>query len=211
MQARHDEAQASLAAEKAAAEEGRAAAEATVAEREATIAALQEEAAGLREQLAAAQAQLGELHGSMGGMAFMQVQRAQSSSVCSQGSHWGCCCRRTYASRLALPPMPPCPTAEETQQCADAATEHVRFLEEKGESERAEAEAAAAALQAQLEGVQVTARRLVGGRAGPHREVQGCCGVCCLHFFEIPQQHRLSLPARLPRADRAGRGPGGAG
>lgn len=60
----------------------------------------------------------------------------------------------------ATPSSPSLATAEETQQCADAATEHVRFLEEKAETDRTEAEAAAAALQAQLEGVQVGWSRL---------------------------------------------------
>lgn len=62
-QARHEEAVATVTAEKAAAEESLAAAEATIAEREATIAGLHEEAAGLGEQLAAVQAQLGALGG----------------------------------------------------------------------------------------------------------------------------------------------------
>lgn len=44
--------------------------------------------------------------------------------------------------------------ADETQQCADTATEHVRFLEEKAEADRAEHEAAVAALQQQLETAQ---------------------------------------------------------
>lgn len=56
---------------------------------------------------------------------------------------------------FSCPRSPAQHAAEETQQCADAATEHVRFLEEKAETDRAEAEAAAAALQTQLEGVQV--------------------------------------------------------
>lgn len=51
---------------------------------------------------------------------------------------------------LLWPSLADCP-AEETQQCADTATEHVGFLEEKVEADRSEHEAAAAALQEQLE------------------------------------------------------------
>ena len=47
-----------------------------------------------------------------------------------------------------------CLAADETQQCADAATEHVRFLEEKQEADSSEHEAAVAALQQQLEAAQ---------------------------------------------------------
>jgi hypothetical protein len=58
---------------------------------------------------------------------------------------------------FASPSPPALSLADETQQCADAATEHVRFLEEKLEGDRAEAEAAAASLQAALEGAQAEA------------------------------------------------------
>ena len=53
--------------------------------------------------------------------------------------------------------------ADETQQCADAATEHVRFLEEKQEADSSEHEAAVAALQQQLEAAQ---GELVAAQAG---------------------------------------------
>jgi multidrug efflux pump subunit AcrA (membrane-fusion protein) len=60
LQAKHEEALAAAAAEKAAVEDARTAAEATAAEREAAVAALEQQAGELREQLAALQAQMGE-------------------------------------------------------------------------------------------------------------------------------------------------------
>ena len=66
------------------------------------------------------------------------------------------------APSTSLPPSLPC-TADETQQCADAATEHVRFLEEKQDGDRAEHEAAVAALQEQLESAQAEAAAAAAG------------------------------------------------
>lgn len=53
--------------------------------------------------------------------------------------------------RSTLNPKPKICPAEEAQQCADTATEHVRFLEEQVEKDRSEHEAAAAAVQEQLD------------------------------------------------------------
>jgi len=60
LQAKHEEALAAAAADKAAVEEAKAGVEASLAERQAEVEALQAEVAGLKESLAAAQAQLGE-------------------------------------------------------------------------------------------------------------------------------------------------------
>ena len=60
LQAKHEEALAAAAAEKAAVEEAKAAVEASLAERQAEVEGLQGEVAGLQESLAALQAQLGE-------------------------------------------------------------------------------------------------------------------------------------------------------
>lgn len=85
----------------------------------------------------------------------------------------------TDRAHLSLAPSPAClpGPAEETQQCADAATEHVRFLEEKAEADGKEHEAALAALQQELDGARCV---LWGGcccTAG--RAVGAGVGVCC--------------------------------
>lgn len=79
---------------------------------------------------------------------------------------WGRCMSWAFINSMSaqafkgdpLTPTPwlgACPLlpAEEVQQCADAATEHVRFLEEQAEQSTAAHETALAALQGELEGV----------------------------------------------------------